>query len=106
MTRLREIKSELKAIPQKTKKVQECLHPLIFKLKVNQTKITACLNDGRQISIPFEWFTKWGVKNPEQLKKYELVKEGDYMVYFPEVDVDLGVEVFTDGLRSNCPNCH
>jgi Protein of unknown function (DUF2442) len=79
-----------------------------MKLEVHQENLTAFLSDGREVSIPLSWFTKLGVKSvsPQQLQKYELYEKGDYMVHFPEVDVDLGVEVFTEGLKGICPNCH
>ena len=93
------------------KDLRKCLHPLILGLEINEGEITAFLNDRRKISIPLDWLIKWGKKDnknvsADKLKNYELDKKGDYWVYFPKVDIDLGVEVFTEGLNGICPNCH
>ena len=113
MARLREIKigERPKVIFQEQKETKKCFHPLILKLEISEGEITAFLNDGRKVSIPIDWLVKWGkrsqkVVNADKLKNYELDKRGDYWVYFPEVDIDLGVEVFTEGLKGICPNCH
>lgn len=83
-----------------------CLHPLILKLEVEREELTAFLSDGRKTSIPINWFVKWGHKNikPEQLEKYE-IWDGK-TIHFPIIDAHVGVEVFTEGLKGICPNCH
>jgi hypothetical protein len=65
-------------------------------------KLTAQLSDGRELSIPIDWFAKWGVKgvNANKLKKYE-IWEGDE-IYFPNIDEVLGIEVFTKGFDADC----
>ncbi len=108
MVQVREIKA---TVPQTQKELRECLHPLILKLEISKEEITAFLNDGRKVSIPLTWLIKWGERgnkkvNADKLKNYQLDKRGDYWVYFPDVDIDLGVEVFTEGLKGICPNCH
>lgn len=40
---------------------------------------------------------------PEKLKNYQ-IGWGGYDIYFPDIDEDLGVEIFTEGLKARC--CH
>ena len=74
----------------------------IINLAVHLEKLTAQLNDGRELSIPLDWFAKWGVKgvNAEKLKRHE-IWEGDE-IYFPDIDEVLGIEVFTKGFDADC----
>jgi hypothetical protein len=46
----------------------------IINLVVNKEKLTVQLNDGRELSIPIDWFAKWGVNNvnANKLKKHEI----------------------------------
>lgn len=74
----------------------------IINLAVHLEKLTAQLNDGRELSILLEWFAKWGVKNvsAEKLRNYE-IKRGEN-IYFPDIDEVLGVEVFIHGFDTPC----
>ena len=74
----------------------------IINLAVHLEKLTAQLDDGRELSIPLDWFAKWGVKgvSAEKLRKYE-IKRG-VNVYFPDIDEVLGIEVFTKGFDADC----
>ena len=74
----------------------------IINLPVHLEKLTAQLNDGRELSIPIDWFAKWGVENvnAEKLRNYE-IKRGTN-IYFPEIDEVLGIEVFIHGFNSPC----
>jgi len=76
--------------------------PKIINLAVHLEKLTAQLNDGRELSIPIDWFAKWGIKgvNAEKLKRHE-IWEGDE-IYFPDIDEVLGIEVFTKGFDADC----
>ncbi|CAG8826759.1 21560_t:CDS:2, partial [Racocetra persica] len=71
--------------------------PKIINLEVYLEKLTAQLSDGRELSIPIDWFAKWGVKgiNANKLKNYE-IKRGKN-IYFPNIDEVLGMEVFIHG---------
>ena len=40
----------------------------------------------------------------QQLEKYEIW--GGKTLHFPAIDAHIRVEVFTDGLKGICPNCH
>ena len=82
----------------KTKKEE----PKIINLAVHLEKLTAQLSDGRELSIPLDWFAKWGVENvsAEKLRKYE-IKRGTN-IYFPEIDEVLGIEAFIHGFNAPC----
>ena len=74
----------------------------ILNLAVHLEKLTAQLSDGRELSIPIDWFKKWGVENvnAEKLRNYE-IKRGEN-IYFPDIDEVLGIETFTHGFDAPC----
>ena len=74
----------------------------IINLAVHLEKLTAQLSDGRELSIPINWFAKWGVEgvNAEKLRKYE-IKRGKN-IYFPDIDEVLGIEAFIYGFDAPC----
>lgn len=74
----------------------------IVNLAVHLEKLTAQLNDGRELSIPINWFAKWGVKNvsADKLRKYEIKRGGN--IYFPDLDKVLGIETFIYGFDASC----
>jgi len=88
----------------KTNKINNSVlvEPKIINLAVHLEKLTAQLDDGRELSIPIDWFAKWGVKgvSAEKLRKYE-IWEGDE-IYFPDIDEVLGIEIFTKGFDADC----
>ncbi|CAG8472170.1 2688_t:CDS:2 [Scutellospora calospora] len=53
-----EIKEQTKYTPKKITTEEEHFHPKLLKLKVNQTKITAYLEDKREISLPVDELAK------------------------------------------------
>ena len=74
----------------------------ILNLAIHLEKLTVQLSDGRELSIPINWFAKWGVENVSaaKLRKYE-IWEGDE-IYFPDIDEVLGIEKFTNGFDAPC----
>ena len=106
MTRLRVNQKEIKTTRFKIVQRESCQHPCILKLETNKAETTAFLDDGRKTSIPINWFREWGHKNikSEQLEKYEIW--GGKILHFPIIDAHVGVEVFTEGLKGICPDCH
>jgi len=74
----------------------------IINLAIHLEKLTAQLNDGRELSIPIAWFAKWGVKgvSVEKLRNYE-IKRGKN-IYFPDIDEVLGIEAFIHGFDAHC----
>ena len=74
----------------------------IVSLTVHKEKLTAQLSDGRELSIPLDWFAKWGVENvsASKLKKYEIWRGNE--IYFPDIDEVLGIEKFIGGFSASC----
>ena len=74
----------------------------IISLTVHKEKLTAQLDDGRELSIPIDWFTKWGVDNvsASKLKKHEIWRGKN--IFFPEINEVLGVEKFISGFDASC----
>lgn len=74
----------------------------ITKLKILEDRLVAQLNDSRELSIPIDWFAKWGVKgvNASKLKNYEIWRGKN--IYFPKINEVLGVEKFINGFDASC----
>jgi len=74
----------------------------IINLTIHREKLTVLLNDGRELSIPLEWFAKWGVENitANKLKKYEIWRGKN--IHFTEINEVLGIEKFTEGFNASC----
>lgn len=100
MPTLRTNKSEIKQPILPKIKAQKSTE--IINLAVHLEKLTAQLNDGRELSIPLEWFAKWGVENvsADKLRRYE-IKRGEN-IYFPDIDEVLGIEAFIYGFDAPC----
>ena len=82
----------------------EHFHPKLLKLKVNKTKITAYLDDKREISIPIsELVRKWNKPNltAEQLKEYEIFPD-QFSLNFSTADVYTNVLIFTGNYCGCC----
>ena len=107
MVRLRERSEEAKINKVEGKNVflKEHYHPKIVNCQVNKEKITAFLEDMREISLPIDlivkkWFCLEKIKE-EQLKSYK-IWGGGYTILFPEIDESIPVRIFTDGINSPC----
>lgn len=77
--------------------------PLIIyiNLECSKQEITALLDDGRKLSIPTTWFTRLRKGTLKQLKNYRILPDA-YHIHWPELDEDISLRVFTDGLNSGC----
>jgi len=93
------VQKEQPIITKRTAKKEEVK---ITNLTVHKEKLTALLNDGRELSIPLEWFAKWGVENinADKLKKYEIWRGKN--IHFTEINEVLGIEKFTGGFNASC----
>ena len=74
----------------------------VEKVEVRGDKLFAYLVDGRELSIPIDWFAKWGVENvtADKLKNYE-IWEGEE-IFFPDIDEVIGMETFLGGFNAPC----
>jgi len=99
-TREKEVKQPILPKTKENKVSQK--ETRIINLAIHLEKLTAQLNDGRELSIPINWFAKWGVKNvsADKLRNYEIRRGAN--IYFPEIDEVLGMEVFIHGFDAPC----
>ena len=77
------------------------LQPRALSLEISLSEITAYLEDGRKLSIPTTWFPRLRKATLSQLKNYRILPDG-YHINWPELDEDLSLKVFTDGLGAGC----
>lgn len=85
-----------------TKRILKKGEAKIINLTIHKEKLTVLLNDGRELSIPLEWFAKWGIENitANKLKKYEIWRGRN--IHFTEINEVLGIEKFTEGFNASC----
>ena len=97
-TNIHKGKVEQPIFPTKVKKAET----KIVSLTVHKEKLTAQLDDGRELSVPIDWFAKWGIENvsASKLKKYEIWRGNE--IYFPDIDEVLGIEKFIGGFNASC----
>jgi len=75
--------------------------PRVLNLECQKEEITAYLEDGRKLTIPTIWFPRLRKATLKQLKNYCILPDA-YHINWPELDEDLSLRVFTDGLNSGC----
>ncbi|MEO8254109.1 MAG: DUF2442 domain-containing protein [Flavobacterium sp.] len=54
-------------------------------------KMIVFLEDGRELSIPLEWFPRLRKASQEQLDKWRLIGKGEG-IHWEEIDEDISVE--------------
>lgn len=65
--------------------------PLATELTFTADEMLVTLADGRRLAVPLAWFPRLAKATAEQLRKYELMGDGEG-IHWPEVDEDLSVE--------------
>jgi len=64
-------------------------------ISFSETKMTILLEDGRELSVPLEWFPRLRNATSEQLKKWRFIGKGDG-IHWEELDEDISVEKLLD----------
>lgn len=59
------------------------------------SKMIVFLEDGRELSIPLEWFPRLRKATSEELSKWRLIGKGEG-IHWPEIDEDISVENLLD----------
>jgi hypothetical protein len=72
--------------------------PRILGLRVTDTKMTACLVDGRTVSVPLAWSWRLSEATPEQRRHFEIIGDG-VGVHWPDIDEDISAS----GMLSGAP---
>ncbi len=57
----------------------------------SNSKMIVFLEDGRELSIPLEWFPRLRKATVEQLNKWRLIGNGEG-VHWDEIDEDISIE--------------
>lgn len=60
-------------------------------LSFTNNKMIICLEDGRELSVPLEWFPKLRNATQKQLKQWRLIGNGEG-IHWEEIDEDILVE--------------
>ena len=74
------------------------MHPLAQYVEFTEDELVVSLTDGRTIMIPLVWFPRLADATTEQLRKYEILGDGEG-IHWPDVDEDLSVEGLLLGVR-------
>ncbi|QMU63831.1 MAG: DUF2442 domain-containing protein [Flavobacteriaceae bacterium] len=64
-------------------------------LVFSKNKMNVFLEDGRELSVPLEWFPKLRNATIEQLKKWRFIGNGEG-IHWEELDEDISVERLLD----------
>ena len=76
-------------------------YPSLTGLKFSADLIMVDLDDGRSVSVPLAWFPRLRKATSEQLNNFEIAFDGADVTW-PDLDVDLSVESFINGLNDSC----
>ena len=60
-------------------------------LSFTETKMIIQLEDGRELSVPLEWFRKLRNATKEQLEEWRFIGKGEG-IHWEELDEDISVE--------------
>jgi hypothetical protein len=64
-------------------------------IKFSENKMTIILEDGRELSVPLEWFAKLRNADKNQLNKWRFIGNGEG-IHWEELDEDISVERLLD----------
>lgn len=67
------------------------MYPLAEQVEFTEDELVVWLADGRTITIPIVWFPRLAGATAEQLRKYEILGDGEG-IHWPDIDEDLSVE--------------
>ncbi len=69
----------------------------IESLSVTEDAVSACLADGRVISVPLAWSWRLSEATPEQRSRFEIIGSGTG-IHWPEIDEDISVAGMLHGI--------
>ncbi len=75
---------------------------LIKDISITEDTITACLVDGRTISVPLAWSWRLSEATPKQRENYEMIGDGEG-VHWPDIDEDISAEGMLYGVPARRP---
>jgi hypothetical protein len=69
-------------------------------VRIDDTRLTVDLMDGRTISVPLAWYPRLCAASPEALGNWE-VAGGGYGIHWPDLDEDLSTEGLLRGVPAH-----
>jgi hypothetical protein len=87
------------------RQIPESGEPCFTHIEVTDESITACLSDGRRISLPLWWSWRLEQATPEQRNHWEISGAG-HTAHWPDVDEHLSVNGFLNGTPAPRPRSH
>ena len=73
--------------------------PKALRLLFADDTLTACLADGRTITVPLSWYPRLVHATPEERANYRMLNDGEG-IHWPDLDEDLSVRGFLEGWPS------
>jgi hypothetical protein len=64
---------------------------LATNISFTDSKMIVELEDGRELSVPLEWFSKLRTASKNQLRKWRFIGDGEG-IHWEELDEDISVE--------------
>lgn len=72
--------------------------PLATDVRVDGAMLSVSLDDGRELSVPIEWFPRLRDASPEARTKWRLIGQGEG-IHWPDIDEDISVLGLLAGRR-------
>jgi hypothetical protein len=69
----------------------EKIEPLARDISFTEDALHVVLADGREISVPLQWFPRLFGATPEQRAHWELIGDG-IGIHWPQIDEDIEIE--------------
>jgi hypothetical protein len=66
------------------------IEPLAVDVKVDDINLRVSLDDGRELSVPVEWFPRLRDTNPANRGNWRLIGHGEG-IHWPDIDEDISV---------------
>jgi hypothetical protein len=66
------------------------IEPLAVDVKVDDINLRVSLDDGRELSVPVEWFPRLRDANPASRGNLRLIGHGEG-IHWPDIDEDISV---------------
>ncbi len=66
------------------------IEPLAVDVKVDDIALRVSLDDGRELSVPVEWFPRLRDADPTSRGNWRLIGHGEG-IHWPEIDEDISV---------------
>jgi hypothetical protein len=70
------------------------------KVRVTDAALVVDLHDGRQVSVPLEWYPRLAAGHAAQRRRWELIGPG-VGIHWPDLNEDISVDALLLGQRSN-----